>query len=75
MFCGLPSRQTVNVVGGRSRACDVRPGDRLWTLRDGRAEPTTVVEVRVATTRAVLDVTTTHVHPSGRPTPGAGRER
>ncbi|MFD9536650.1 hypothetical protein [Streptomyces sp. NPDC060010] len=47
-------------MGGRSRACDVRPGDRLWTLRDGRTEPTTVVDVRVATTRAVLDVTTTH---------------
>ncbi|MFD9376286.1 hypothetical protein ACFWBH_12230 [Streptomyces sp. NPDC059999] len=47
-------------MGGRLRACDVRPGHRLWTLHDGRTEQTTVVEVWAATTRDVLDVTTTH---------------
>ncbi len=60
MVWGVPSRQTVNAVGGRLRARDVRPGDRLWTLRGGRTEPTEVTDVRVARTRALVDVTTDH---------------
>ncbi|MFG2341554.1 hypothetical protein [Streptomyces yangpuensis] len=56
----MPSRQTVNVVGGRLRACAVRPGDRLWTLREGRTEQTEVTDVRAAKTRDLVDVTTEH---------------
>ncbi|MGW9369411.1 hypothetical protein ACWGVR_05260 [Streptomyces xanthophaeus] len=58
MLWGLPSRQTVNAVGGRLRACDVQPGDRLWALRDGRTEQTEVVDVQVARTRDLVDVST-----------------
>ncbi|WP_234327706.1 hypothetical protein [Streptomyces sp. NRRL F-2664] len=56
----MPSRQTVNAVGGRLRARDVRPGDRLWTLRGGRSEQTEVTEVQVARTRSLVDVATDH---------------
>ncbi|WP_237292899.1 hypothetical protein [Streptomyces katrae] len=60
MLWGLPSKQTVNAVGGRLRACDVRPGHRLWTLRDGRTSQTVVTAVEAAKTRSVVDVTTDH---------------
>ena len=34
----VPSRQIVNAVGGARRACNVNPGDRLWTLDRGLHE-------------------------------------
>lgn len=60
MLWGLPSKQTVNAVGGRLRACDVRVGDRLWTLREGRTQQTAVTGVAEAKTRSLVDVTTDH---------------
>lgn len=60
MLWGLPSRQTVNAIGGRLRACDVRPGHRVWTLQGSRTAQTEVTEVRTATARALVDVTTDH---------------
>ncbi|MGW5048723.1 hypothetical protein [Streptomyces griseoluteus] len=58
---GLPSRQTVNAVGGRPRARDVRVGCRLWTLDGDRTVRTTVTGVTTAQAREVLDVRTEHV--------------
>lgn len=54
----VPSKQTVNAVGGRKQARDVRIGDRLWTLADGRAEQTEVVEVTARPARELVEVTT-----------------
>jgi GTP cyclohydrolase I len=65
----VPSRQTVNAVGGRKRAADVRVGDELWTLAHGRAEKTAVTAisshkvielVEVTTERGVFRVTPDH---------------
>ncbi len=65
----VPSRQTVNAVSGDRRASDVRVGDRLWTLVDGRVEPTTVTAisrrpvsrlVEVVTARGSVRVTADH---------------
>ncbi len=65
----VPGRQTVNAVGGRKRAADVRVGDELWTLAHGRVETTTVTQissrkvtelVEVATERGVFQVTPDH---------------
>ncbi|MER5951764.1 hypothetical protein ABT127_37580 [Streptomyces sp. NPDC001904] len=55
---GLPSRQTVNVVGGRLRARDVRVGSSLWTVDGERTVRTTVTQVLAAKVREVVDVTT-----------------
>ncbi|SDD82967.1 GTP cyclohydrolase I [Actinokineospora iranica] len=54
----VPSTQTVNAVGGRKQAADVRVGDRLWTLVNGTVEPTSVVEVSARDTRDLVEVTT-----------------
>lgn len=54
----VPSRQVVNVVGGAKRACDVRAGDQLWTLHEGRVVPTAVTEVSSHQTRALVEVET-----------------
>jgi GTP cyclohydrolase I len=54
------SRQIVNAVGGAKRACDVGPGDRLWTLDRGYMKETTVTEVKSRKTREVVEVRTTH---------------
>ncbi|MCL6737881.1 hypothetical protein [Streptomyces neyagawaensis] len=58
---GLPSRQTVNAVGGRLRACDVRVGARLWALDGHRTVQTTVRAVTSAQVREVVDVVTDQV--------------
>ncbi|MFK8906748.1 hypothetical protein [Streptomyces sp. YS-3] len=54
----MPSRQTVDVVGGRARARDVAPGARLWTLDGTRSAHTSVREVKAAKAREVVDVVT-----------------
>jgi GTP cyclohydrolase I len=54
----VPSKQTVNAVGGRKAARDVAVGDRLWTLVDGRAEETTVAGISSRSTRALVEVVT-----------------
>ena len=56
----VPSRQIVNAVGGAKRACDVGPGDRLWTLDRGYMRETTVTEVTSRKAREVVEVRTTH---------------
>lgn len=55
----VPSKQTVNAVGGRKQAAEVRVGDQLWTLADGKVEPTTVTEISSHKTRELVEVTTT----------------
>lgn len=57
MACGLPSKQTVNGVGGRLQARGVRAGCRLWTLDGERTVQTTVTHVVTAKVRDVVDVT------------------
>jgi GTP cyclohydrolase I len=54
----VPSRQTVNVVGGQKRARDVQVGDELWTLVNGRAQPTRVTRVQGRKTRELVEVRT-----------------
>jgi GTP cyclohydrolase I len=54
----VPSRQTVNAVGGQKRACDVRVGDELWTLVNGRALPTRVTRLQRRRTRELVEVQT-----------------
>ncbi|MFF9408866.1 hypothetical protein ACF1B0_25565 [Streptomyces anandii] len=58
---GLPSRQTVNAVGGRLRARDVQAGTKLWTLDGTRTAHTTVTQVMTAKVREVVDVVTDHL--------------
>ncbi|GGP74469.1 hypothetical protein [Streptomyces melanogenes] len=60
MGYGVPSRQTVNVVGGRARARDVTLGARLWTLDGKCSVQTSVMEVSAAKAREVVDVVTDH---------------
>ncbi len=55
----VPSKQTVNAVGGRKQAAEVRVGDQLWTLAGGRVEPTTVTQISSHKTRELVEVTTT----------------
>lgn len=55
----IPSNQFVNVVGGAKRASDVRIGDRLWTLHNGKVEKTTVSDIRCRHARELVEVTTT----------------
>jgi GTP cyclohydrolase I len=54
----VPSRQMVNVVGGQKRACDVEVGDELWTLVNGRVQPTRVTRVQGRRTRELVEVRT-----------------
>src|SRR5262245_59053406 len=54
----VPSRQLVNAVGGARRACDINPGDRLWTLDRGYMKETRVTQVTSRKTRDVVEVTT-----------------
>ena len=54
----VPSRQTVNAVGGQKRAADVRVGDELWTLARGRAEKTSVTQVSSRKVVELVEVTT-----------------
>lgn len=60
MSCGLPSKQTVNAVGGRLRARDIGVGTRLWTLDGTRAAQTTVTDVTAVKVRSVVEVVTSH---------------
>lgn len=61
MGYGLPSRQTVNVVGGRARAREIQVGSRLWALDGERTVQTTVTEVATVKVREVVEVITDHV--------------
>jgi GTP cyclohydrolase I len=61
MGYGLPSKQTVNGVGGRLQARNVKVGSRLWSLDGPRTVQTTVVEVTAVTAREVVDVVTDRV--------------
>jgi GTP cyclohydrolase I len=54
----VPSMQTVNAVGGQKAARDVRAGDELWTLVNGRVRPTRVTRVQARTTRELVEVRT-----------------
>ncbi|MGW3358099.1 hypothetical protein ACWDFL_22125 [Streptomyces bungoensis] len=58
---GLPSRQTVNAVGGRLRARSIQVGCRLWTLQEERTVQTTVTDVAVTKVREVVEVVTDHL--------------
>ncbi|MDH6549643.1 hypothetical protein M2160_003721 [Streptomyces sp. SAI-117] len=61
MGYGLPSRQTLNAVGGRLQARNVQVGCRLWTLDGDRTVQTVVTRVTTAKVREVVDVVTDHV--------------
>lgn len=54
----LPGRQPVDAVGGPLDAADVRVGDRLWTLVEGRAETTTVTRINTRPVRQLVEVVT-----------------
>lgn len=54
----VPSKQTVNAVGGRKQAREVEVGDKLWTLAGGRVEETTVVGISSHQTRELVEVKT-----------------
>ena len=54
----VPSRQMVDMVGGQKRARDVQVGDELWTLVNGRAQPTRVTRVQARKTRELVEVRT-----------------
>jgi GTP cyclohydrolase I len=54
----VPSKQMVNAVGGQKQAREVRVGDELWTLVNGRALPTQVTQVGSHQTRELVEVRT-----------------
>jgi GTP cyclohydrolase I len=54
----VPSTQMVNAVGGQKRAREVRVGDKLWTLVDGRAEQTEVTRISSRKVRDLVEVVT-----------------
>jgi GTP cyclohydrolase I len=54
----VPSMQMVNAVGGQKAARDVRAGDELWTLVNGRVRPTRVARVQARKTRDLVEVRT-----------------
>ena len=54
----VPSKQTVNGVGGQKQALEVRVGDELWTLVNGRVQPTRVTQVQSHKTRELVEVRT-----------------
>ncbi|MDT0470279.1 hypothetical protein RM764_46585, partial [Streptomyces sp. DSM 41699] len=60
MRYGLPSKQTVNAVGGRLQARQTVVGTRLWTLDGRRTAQTTVTEVVAVKARAAVEVVTGH---------------
>jgi len=55
----VPSKQTVNAVGGAKPARLVRVGDRLWTLEQGHLKETVVTQVTSRKTREIVEVRTT----------------
>jgi len=54
----VPSMQMVNAVAGQKPARDIRVGDELWTLVNGRVRPTRVARVQVRKTRELVEVRT-----------------
>jgi len=54
----VPSKQVVNAVGGAKSARNIRPGDCLWTLDEGRLKQTTVTRATARKTREVVEVRT-----------------
>ncbi len=54
----VPSKQTVNAVGGQKQAAEVEVGDKLWTLSGGKVEETTVTEISSHQTRELVEVIT-----------------
>ncbi|MEU5329175.1 hypothetical protein [Streptomyces parvus] len=60
MSDGLPSKQTVNAVGGRLQAREVAVGATLWTLDGSRVARTTVTDVTAVKARAAVEVVTSH---------------
>jgi GTP cyclohydrolase I len=54
----VPSKQTVNAVGGQKQALEVRVGDALWTLVNGRLRPTQVTRIQSHKTRELVEVRT-----------------
>ncbi len=55
----VPSKQTVNAVGGAKAARLVKPGDRLWTFDHGHLKETVVTMVTSRKTREIVEVRTT----------------
>src|SRR4029453_5920502 len=51
----VPNRQIVNAGGGARRACNVNPGDRLWTLDHGHMKETMVTRVTSRKTREMFE--------------------
>src|SRR5919109_319951 len=51
----VPSKQTVNAVGGAKPARLVKVGDRLWTLDQGYLKETTVTMVTSRKTRDIVE--------------------
>jgi GTP cyclohydrolase I len=54
----VPSTQMVNAVGGQQQAREVRVGDELWTLVNGRVQSTQVTQVQSRQTRELVEVRT-----------------
>jgi GTP cyclohydrolase I len=54
----VASSQMVDAVGGQKRAREVRVGDELWTLDDGRVKPTRVTAIASRTVRELVEVRT-----------------
>lgn len=54
----VPGRQQVDAIGGPLPAADVRVGDQLLTLADGRVEPTTVTRIHARPSRQLVEVVT-----------------
>jgi GTP cyclohydrolase I len=54
----VPGRQPVDAVGGPLDAADVRVGDQLWTLAEGRTETTTVTRISTRPVRQLVEVVT-----------------
>ena len=54
----VPSKQIVNCVGGAKPAATVRPGDKLWTLHEGKVVETEVTRITARKTRALVAVET-----------------
>jgi GTP cyclohydrolase I len=54
----VPSKQVINAVGGQKQALEVRVGDELWTLVNGRVQPTKVTHIQARKTRELVEVRT-----------------
>jgi len=54
----VASTQMVDAVGGQKRSREVRIGDQLWTLDEGRVRPTRVTAIQRRTVRELVEVRT-----------------